>query len=73
VTLGRPCADTERRITLTWQASNADGVEIAGEGAPAGLLPPTGQATACRASGPPVVYTLTATSAGGTDSASVTA
>jgi DNA-directed RNA polymerase specialized sigma24 family protein len=73
VTLGRPCADTERRITLTWQATSTDGVQISGEGAPAGALPATGQATACRASGPPVTYTLTASGPGGTDTATVSA
>lgn len=73
VTLGRPCADAERRITLRWSVSGADSVALAGEGAPAGPHPASGQATACRGSGPPVTYTLTATSAGGTDTATVAA
>jgi DNA-directed RNA polymerase specialized sigma24 family protein len=73
VSLGRPCASTDRRITLQWQVTGADSVILSGEGAPAGPLPATGQAIACRVTGPPVPYTLTATGPGGTQAATVSA
>ncbi len=73
VTLGRPCAADQRRITLSWQVARADSVRLSGVGAPAGALPATGQGTACRASGPPVTYTLTASGPGGTQTATLQA
>jgi hypothetical protein len=73
VTLGRPCAADQRRITLSWQVSRADTVQLSGVGAPAGSFPATGQGTACRVSGPPVTYTLTATGPGGTQTATLQA
>jgi hypothetical protein len=72
-TLGTPCAATERRITLAWAVTGAESVEISGPGAPGAGLPASGNATVCRPQGDPADYSLTATSPGGTDSATVVA
>lgn len=63
--LGPPCEATQRRITLAWESTGGTSARIEGPGAPTGDLPANGQATACRATGPPQTYTLTVTGPGG--------
>jgi hypothetical protein len=71
--LGTPCGAAQRRITLAWESTGATSAQLDGPGAPTEALPPSGEATACRDSGPPETYTLTVTGPGGTSFRTTTA